>query len=130
MKVVEVLGKEKAIEIFKETKNIEEDGGMMVLVCILTYFCYESCIFCLFKCMALIKLMITWFLKFVNRIIFRKVQHSQNWMCSCPGVKRYETCAVLGLTERAVSNCWNDWCYSMQNFAFFPSGEKREHLNT
>lgn len=31
MKVVEVLGKEKAIEIFKETKNIEEDGGMMVL---------------------------------------------------------------------------------------------------
>lgn len=45
MKVVEVLGKEKAIEIFKETKNIEEDGGMMVLVCILTYFYYESFIF-------------------------------------------------------------------------------------
>jgi len=77
VKVVEVLGKEKAIEIFKETKNIEEDGGMMVLVCILTYFCYESYIFCLFKCMALIKLMIMWFLRFVNRIIFRKVRHLQ-----------------------------------------------------
>jgi len=70
---VEVLGKEKAIEIFKETKNIEEDGGMMVLVCILTYFCSESFMFCLFKCMALIKLMITRFLKFVSCIIFRKV---------------------------------------------------------
>lgn len=31
LKVVEVLGKEKAIEIFRETKKIEEDGGMMVL---------------------------------------------------------------------------------------------------
>ena len=67
MKVVEVLGKEKAIEIFKETKNIEEDGGMMVLVCILTCFCSENFIFSFFKCMALIKLMIMWFLKFVNR---------------------------------------------------------------
>jgi cyclopropane fatty-acyl-phospholipid synthase-like methyltransferase len=73
VKVVEVLGKEKAIEIFKETKNIEEDGGMMVLVCILTYFCSEIFIFYLFKCMALIKLMIMWILKFVNRTIFRKV---------------------------------------------------------
>lgn len=73
MKVVEVLGKEKAIEIFKETKNIEEDGGMMVLVCILVCFCSESFIFCLFKCMALIKLMITWFLKVVSHIIFRRV---------------------------------------------------------
>ena len=71
MKVVEVLGKEKAIEIFKETKNIEEDGGMMVLVCILTYFCSEGFIYCLFKCMALIKFVIVWILKFVSRIVFR-----------------------------------------------------------
>ena len=54
MKVVEVLGKEKAIEIFKETKNIEEDGGMMVLVCILHCFCAKNFIFCLFKCVSLI----------------------------------------------------------------------------
>jgi PHAX RNA-binding domain. len=54
VKVVEVLGKEKAIEIFKETKNIEEDGGMMVLVCILHCFCAENFIFCLFKCVSLI----------------------------------------------------------------------------
>jgi hypothetical protein len=73
VKVVEVLGKEKAIEMFKETKIIEEDGGMMVLVCILTYFCFESFIVDLFKCMAFIKRMITWILKFVNRAIFRKV---------------------------------------------------------
>jgi hypothetical protein len=38
VKVVEVLGKEKAIEIFRETRKIEEDGGMMVLVCSLHYF--------------------------------------------------------------------------------------------
>jgi len=82
VKVVEVLGKEKAIEMFKETKNIEEDGGMMVLVCILTYFCSESFILYLFKYMAFIKRMITWVLKFVNCTIFRKVCP---WFCM--GVK-------------------------------------------
>jgi hypothetical protein len=33
VKVVEVLGKQKAIDIFRETRKIEENGGMMVLVC-------------------------------------------------------------------------------------------------
>ncbi|XP_069701874.1 phosphorylated adapter RNA export protein [Periplaneta americana] len=31
LKVVDVLGRQKAIDIFKATKKIEEDGGMMVL---------------------------------------------------------------------------------------------------
>lgn len=38
VKVVEVLGKQKAIDIFRETRKIEEDGGMMVLVCSLNIF--------------------------------------------------------------------------------------------
>jgi hypothetical protein len=42
VKVVEVLGKQKAIDIFNETRKIEENGGMMVLVCILEYFCIEG----------------------------------------------------------------------------------------
>jgi hypothetical protein len=41
VKVVEVLGKQKAMDIFNKTKKIEEDGGMMVLVCSLKYFCIE-----------------------------------------------------------------------------------------
>jgi hypothetical protein len=37
VKVVEVLGKQKAMDIFRETRKIEEDGGMMVLVCSLAH---------------------------------------------------------------------------------------------
>jgi hypothetical protein len=96
VKVVEVLGKEKAIEIFRETKKIEEDGGMMVLVCSLHYFCNESFVFRLFKCMAFIKLRIMWFLDLVHHLIFRKLRHPQ--ICSFPGVKGCEACTVLGLT--------------------------------
>lgn len=32
VKVVEEMGKEKSIEIYKETKQIEYDGGMPILV--------------------------------------------------------------------------------------------------
>lgn len=45
MKVVEVLGKQKAMDIFRETRKIEENGGMMVLVCTLIYFCIEGLVF-------------------------------------------------------------------------------------
>jgi cyclopropane fatty-acyl-phospholipid synthase-like methyltransferase len=38
VKVVEVLGKQKAIDIFRETRKTEEDGGMMILVCSLNIF--------------------------------------------------------------------------------------------
>jgi hypothetical protein len=44
VKVVEVLGKQKAMDIFRETRKIEEDGGMMVLVCSLNTFAFR--IFC------------------------------------------------------------------------------------
>jgi cyclopropane fatty-acyl-phospholipid synthase-like methyltransferase len=73
VKVVEVLGKEKAIEIFRETKKIEEDGGMMVLVCSLHCFCVENFVFCLCKCMAFVKLRIMLFHNFVHHFIFRKL---------------------------------------------------------
>lgn len=48
---MEVLGKQKAIDIFRETRKIEEDGGMMVLVCSVNFFfCIETiCGSCLFK---------------------------------------------------------------------------------
>jgi hypothetical protein len=45
VKVVEVLGKQKAMDIFRETRKIEENGGMMVLVCSLKYFCIEGFVF-------------------------------------------------------------------------------------
>lgn len=32
MRIVENAGKQKAIELFKETKRIEEDGGMFIRV--------------------------------------------------------------------------------------------------
>jgi hypothetical protein len=56
VKVVEVLGKQKAMDIFNKTRKIEEDGGMMVLVCSLKYFCLEGFVFsnCL-KCRTFLK---------------------------------------------------------------------------
>lgn len=30
--VVEIAGKSKALELFKETKRIEENGGMLIMV--------------------------------------------------------------------------------------------------
>jgi hypothetical protein len=45
VKVVEVLGKQKAMDIFRETRKVEESGGMMVLVCGLKYFCNEGFVF-------------------------------------------------------------------------------------
>jgi hypothetical protein len=32
VRIVQVLGKEKAIEIFEKTKEIEETGGLLIMV--------------------------------------------------------------------------------------------------
>lgn len=34
--VVEVLGREKALDLYKKTQEVERDGGMMVLVSLVT----------------------------------------------------------------------------------------------
>lgn len=33
MRIVEVLGRDLPIKLFKETQRIEKDGGMMIVVC-------------------------------------------------------------------------------------------------
>lgn len=35
MKIVRIAGRNKAIEIFNETKRIEADGGMLIMVIII-----------------------------------------------------------------------------------------------
>lgn len=32
VRVVEVLGREKALELYKETQKVEREGGLMILV--------------------------------------------------------------------------------------------------